>query len=315
MSEKKTNEKKLEPMASGQCIWVDAGVISYRLCTLNYDCEHCSLHQALIDGPVQVPTPSVPALNHKETEERRAEFDRLFHKLPAAARKCRYMLTGDVSYKLCVDQFKCASCSFGQMMEDTLADEDVPGLGEGDVLTIAGLRLAGGVHYHRGHLWVRVERAGNVCVGLDDYGQQLLGRIVNVHLPVAGQPIFEGASACDLRTDQGGIEIPTPISGQVIARNTKLLEQPGLVNESPYTGGWLYRVRPSNLQFELASLLYGREAKSWFELEIERAKERLQQTDRNQANLTMIEKGAIWRTNHDSEMVSELLLATSKKAA
>jgi glycine cleavage system H lipoate-binding protein len=301
MSGERARKSKLIPTSVGQCVWVDAGVISYRLCTLNYECERCSLHQALIDGPTLVRTDDLPSPNRAEIEDRRAEFEDFLNRLPALARKCRYMLTGDVSYKLCINAFRCATCSFRQMMEDAAAaDGDLP---EDESRTIADLRLPRGVHYHRGHTWVRVERDGNVRWGLDDFGQWLLGSIRHVRLPGTGEAVFEGVPAAELRLDTGRIDILTPISGRVIARNQRLLDQPGLVNESPYAEGWLLMLKPSDLSSELISLLYGGEAGKWLELEIGRVQEKAK-GDRDQ-----------WRDDLVSEMAGEFLLTGLKEAA
>jgi hypothetical protein len=43
-----------------------------------------------------------------------------FKELPGNQRLCRYALKGDVSYRLCTRAFKCATCEFGQMMEDAM---------------------------------------------------------------------------------------------------------------------------------------------------------------------------------------------------
>ncbi|NOZ87655.1 MAG: hypothetical protein GXP49_15630 [Deltaproteobacteria bacterium] len=306
------NKKKLVKASSGQCIWVDAGVISYRLCTLNYECERCSLHQALIDSPVLVQPGMSLTLDQAEFEERRAEFDKFFEKLPAEARKCRYMLTGDVSYKLCINSFRCASCSFQQMMEDSITAEVTIQPSKTDV--IYGLRFKGDLHYHRGHVWARVEREGDVRIGLDDFGQQLLGPIREVDLPGIGDAVYEGVSACKLGHKQGGIHVQTPISGRIIAVNKMVSEHPELINDSPYNKGWLYIVKPHDLPSELVNLLYGTEARHWFEQEINRVVKRLYR-DSGKRKVVSIEKGAIWKECDCIEMANEFLLAVLEKAA
>jgi glycine cleavage system H lipoate-binding protein len=301
MSEKEPKKPKLVAPSVGQCVWVDAGVLSYRLCTLNYECERCSLHQALTDGPVTVKPDSSPAPNLAELEKQRAEFEKFFKKLPASARKCRYMLSGDVSYKLCIDAFKCATCSFNQMIEDSVAlESDVV---EGGLQTVNGLRVNHEVHYHRCHTWVRVERNGDVRIGLDDFGQWLLGTVRNVRLPATGEALYEGIAACELALEAGRIGVLAPISGKVIARNEKLLERPRLVNESPFGGGWLLMVKPSDLSSELACLLYGQEARRWAEMEIGRINERTKE-DRSH-----------WPGDLVPQMAGEFLLSEMKKAA
>jgi len=312
MPEKRGHRRELVPTGQGQCVWVAAGVISYRLCTLNYQCERCSLHQALVDGPALVATGCGSVLDQAEMERRRAEFDELFAKLPAEARKCRYMLTGDVSYKLCINSFRCDSCSYAQQMEDSLSvDMEAPA---DELQIIEGLRLAGGVHYHRGHTWVRVEREGDVRVGLDDFGQQLLGPVIEVHTPNPSEVVYEGATACELCCRNGRVRIPTPVSGRVHAVNRRLHEHPELINKNPYTTGWLYTVKAPNLPCELQNLLYGDEARCWFETEIQRARAKIH-GDHARRTFPPIDKGALWNQGRAGEMAKEFLLAKAKKAA
>ena len=171
MSGKRAKKSELIPTSARQCVWVDAGVISYKICTLNYECERCSLHQALVDGPVLAQPHASPSPNRAEVKKRRAEFEEFFKKLPASARKCHYMLTGEVSYKLCINGFNCANCSFQQMIEDSAEAETGWDFPVDDSRSIEGFRLPQGMHHHRGHTWVRVGRDGDVRVGLDDFGQ------------------------------------------------------------------------------------------------------------------------------------------------
>jgi len=295
-------------------VWVDAGVISYKICTLNYECERCSLHQALVDGPVLVPQRASQPLNGAEVEKQRAEFEEFFGKLPASARKCHYMLTGEVSYKLCINGFNCAKCSVQQMMEDSDAAEtdwDSPVI---DSYSIEGFRLPQGMHYHRGHTWIRVEHDGNVCVGLDDFGQWLVGSVQGVRLPGAGEIVFESTPACEIRLDTGRVDLLAPVSGRVIATNERLPEQPGLMNESPYTNGWLFTMKPFDLNSELVNLLYGRRAGRWIEREIERIRGKVG-GDGKQEGIRELEKNTTWRKDLINEIAGEFLLAKLKKVA
>jgi glycine cleavage system H lipoate-binding protein len=304
MGKNSEHRAKIIPVSAGQCIWVDAGVISYRLCPLSYECERCSLHQALTDGPWRVSATSFCARQSRpEAEERRAGLEALFRKLPASARKCRHMLTGDVSYKLCINAFKCATCSFAQMMEDA-APADRRALDEATE-PVSGTRFRSEVHYHRSHTWVRVEHSGDVRVGLDDFGQRLLGDVERIALPKPGEAIFEGAPACDITLAAGHIGILAPLSGRVITVNQKLIEQPALLHESPFGEGWLFVAEPLDLSFELASLLYGEDARDWLVAEIRRAHDRLG-VDASKAER---------RTHLVGEMVSEFLLTDWHKAA
>ncbi|MEA2030481.1 MAG: glycine cleavage system protein H [candidate division Zixibacteria bacterium] len=315
MSEKQMKKSKLIPTSAKQCIWVDAGVISYRLCPLNYECERCSLHQALIDGPTLVP----PCVSHSPKSEekvpQRAEFEKFFSTLPASARKCHYMLTGEISYKLCINGFNCANCSFQQMMEDSAETEtNLDTQIDDDSDLIEGFRFPQERHYHRGHTWIRVEHDGNVRVGIDDFGQWLLGSTHGVQLPNSGETVFEGARACDVRLDTGQVGLLAPVSGRVIATNERLLERPELVNQSPYTNGWLFMMEPFNLPSELMNLLYGQRAKKWAEQEIKRVGDKINGNGK-QININKLEKNTTWRKGLIDEIASEFLLAKIRRVA
>ncbi len=314
MSEKRAKKSKLIPTSAKQCVWVDAGVISYKICTLNYECERCSLHQALVDGPVLVQPHVSPSPNRAKAEKQRAEFEEFFKKLPASARKCHYTLTGEVSYKLCINGFNCANCSFQQMIEDSAEAETGWDLPIDDSRSIEGFRLPHGMHHHRGHTWVRVEHDGDVRVGLDDFGQWLLGSVQGVRLPGPGETVFEGTPACEIRLDTGRLGLLAPVSGRVIATNERLLEQPRLVNRSPYSNGWLLMVKPFDLPSELVNLLYGGRARRWIEQEIGRVREKVNGNDRP-GNIHELEKDATWRNNLIDEIAGEFLLAKLKKVA
>jgi glycine cleavage system H lipoate-binding protein len=277
MSKTRPKKSELIPTSARQCVWVDAGVISYKICTLNYECERCSLHQALVDAPVLVQPHVSPSPNRAEAIKQRAEFEEFFKKLPASARKCHYMLTGEVSYKLC-------------------------------------FRLPQGMHHHRGHTWARVERDGDVRVGVDDFGQWLVGPVQGVRLPAPGQTIFESTPAGEIRLDTGRISPLAPVSGRIIAINDRLLKQPGLVNESPYTNGWLFMVRPFDLMSDLVNLLYGGRARRWIEQEVGRVREKVNGNGRP-VNIHELEKDATWREKLLDEIAGEFLLAKLNKAA
>ncbi len=90
------------------CIWMSIGMVSYRLCTNNYDCMNCEFDQEMQEKMASGETP--------ELEEALARF----RGLPGSQRLCRYALKGDVSYRLCTLVFQCVTCEFGQTMDNAL---------------------------------------------------------------------------------------------------------------------------------------------------------------------------------------------------
>ena len=97
-----------EEIKAKECLWMKLGMVSYRLCTRDYDCLTCEFDQAMQE---KMASGEAPELD--EALER-------FKELPGNQRFCRYALKGDVSHRLCTHLFQCATCEFGQMMEDTL---------------------------------------------------------------------------------------------------------------------------------------------------------------------------------------------------
>lgn len=97
-----------EAVRPKECVWMKLGVVSYRLCTRDYDCLSCEFDQEMQEQMAKA----------EATES--ADMMERFKELPGNQRLCRYALKGDVSYRLCTHLFQCATCEFGQIMEDAL---------------------------------------------------------------------------------------------------------------------------------------------------------------------------------------------------
>jgi DNA-binding response OmpR family regulator len=91
-----------------ECIWAKMGVVSYRICTHDYDCLTCEFDQTMQEK-----------MATGEASELDEALERL-KELPAPQRVCRYALKGDVSYRLCTRVFQCGACEFDQLMQDAL---------------------------------------------------------------------------------------------------------------------------------------------------------------------------------------------------
>ena len=94
-----------------QCIWARMGMVSYRICTRDYDCLTCEFDQTMQEK-----------IATGEASELYEALERL-KELPAPQRVCRYALKGDISYRLCTRLFQCAACEFDQLMQDALAQK------------------------------------------------------------------------------------------------------------------------------------------------------------------------------------------------
>jgi glycine cleavage system H protein len=107
--------------------------------------------------------------------------------------------------------------------------------------------------YVKSHEWVRV--AGDVAtVGITDHAQQELTDVVFVELPTVGRQVKAGEACAVVESVKTASDIYAPVSGQVVAVNQTIADQPALVNTDPYGGGWFYQIKLSQ-PGELNSLL------------------------------------------------------------
>ena len=112
--------------------------------------------------------------------------------------------------------------------------------------------------YLSSHEWVKLEDDGSVTVGISDHAQDLLGDIVFVELPEVGQELGAEEEAAVVESVKAASDIFSPIGGKVTEINEKLLDEPDLVNVSPYEDGWFFKMQPDDLE-SLRSLLSSEE--------------------------------------------------------
>ncbi|GIF72466.1 glycine cleavage system protein GcvH [Asanoa siamensis] len=101
------------------------------------------------------------------------------------------------------------------------------------------------LRYTAEHEWVR-GGDGNVRVGITHFAQDALGDIVYVQLPEQGAQVAAGDSFGEVESTKSVSEIYAPISGTVVGRNDKLVDEPETINADPYGEGWLVEIEPSD---------------------------------------------------------------------
>ena len=103
------------------------------------------------------------------------------------------------------------------------------------------------------HVWVGVEDR-HVYLGLTNYIQGALGSVLSVELPDIGDTIEEGEIFAEIESPATVHELVSPVTGRVMAVNPTLEDHPAIINEDPYSEGWLIEVRLKNAN-ELDSLM------------------------------------------------------------
>lgn len=93
------------------------------------------------------------------------------------------------------------------------------------------------------HEWVKLGEKNLARIGVTDYGQTQLGEIVYVELPVIGKVVQAGQEVAVLESTKAAADIYSPISGEIVAVNVQLIENPDLINRSAETEGWICTIR------------------------------------------------------------------------
>jgi len=107
--------------------------------------------------------------------------------------------------------------------------------------------------YTKDHEWIRIE--GDIgVVGVTDYAQHALGDVVFVELPKVGAQVVRGKGAGVVESVKSVSDVFSPVSGKVVEANAAVDSSPELVNKSPYTDGWMFKVRLSDKK-ELDTLM------------------------------------------------------------
>ena len=115
--------------------------------------------------------------------------------------------------------------------------------------------------YSREHEWILVE-GDEGTIGITEFAQDQLGDIVFVELPQLGAKLTKNATFGVVESVKSVSDVFAPVGGEVVARNEQLLDEPELINDDPYTGGWIIKVRladPHDLGDLLDAAAYRRE--------------------------------------------------------
>ena len=101
------------------------------------------------------------------------------------------------------------------------------------------------IRYAQSHEWAKLE-GDTVKVGITDYAQDQLGDIVFVEMPEAGDTFAQGDEFGTVESVKAVSELYLPIGGEIVAVNPPLEDAPELVNNMPYSDGWMIEVKPDD---------------------------------------------------------------------
>jgi len=103
------------------------------------------------------------------------------------------------------------------------------------------MEFPGDLKYTKEHEWVRME--GDVAVvGITEFAQSELGDLVFVDLPAVGKAVTAHGTMCVVESTKAASDVYSPLNGTVAEVNSALVNDPSLINKTPYTEGWIVKL-------------------------------------------------------------------------
>lgn len=91
------------------------------------------------------------------------------------------------------------------------------------------------------HMWYR-EEDGLITIGINEEGLADITEITSLDLPSENESVGEDIAIGTIETDDGPLDIYSPVAGKVVEINSSVLEDPSLIQEDPYEEGWILRI-------------------------------------------------------------------------
>ncbi len=129
----------------------------------------------------------------------------------------------------------------------------------------AGFVVPNDVMFHAGHGWARIGRSDTFTVGMDDFAVKLIGSVDSISLPEEGSKVKQGSPGWQIKTENREINMLSPVEGEIVEINRKVISSPELAFNDPYGKGWLFRVANSNPSASLANMIPEATVGKWLE--------------------------------------------------
>lgn len=100
--------------------------------------------------------------------------------------------------------------------------------------------------YASSHEWAQVNNS-EVTVGITEYAQSELGDIIFVEMPSVGKKVEAGKPLGSIEAVKTVSDLYAPFTGEVIAVNEKLKDEPELINKDCYGNGWIVKIKISDM--------------------------------------------------------------------
>ena len=103
--------------------------------------------------------------------------------------------------------------------------------------------VPGDLKYSKSHEWVKDNGDGTVTVGITEHAQGLLGDMVFVEVPEAGDEVSAGNDCAVVESVKAASDVYSPVTGEVTEGNEALADAPETINSDAFGAGWIFKVK------------------------------------------------------------------------
>ncbi len=126
------------------------------------------------------------------------------------------------------------------------------------------------LHYSvKDNTWVKINDDGTVTIGMTDIAQSLAGPILHAKAKRVGVARKKGRPIATVESGKWVGPVKSPITGEIVEVNENLAGDAQLLNRSPYKDGWVIKMKPDNVEEDLADMLTGDAALDAYRAKIE----------------------------------------------
>ena len=131
-------------------------------------------------------------------------------------------------------------------------------------MDMSSYMIPNNLRYSREHEWIKV-KDDIVEVGITEYAVKSLHDVVYVSLPEVGSKVEQNGVVTTIESIKAVSEVYSPVSGVIVEVNKILDMSPQKINESPYGEGWIFKLKPTNLNVEIEKLMTDKQYISYLE--------------------------------------------------
>ena len=258
-----------------ECLWKQAGVVKNKKCDKEFACRTCVFDRALTRVCREN---KILKENGIARSGKRAAFtfwtDRLMN-MPISGRPCVHHMKGHIGFKSCPKSYHCIDCEFEQYFYDQFKVHTV--MKPVEYNDINGVSLPVGYYLHPGHTWIKIEDSNMVRIGIDDFASRLLGKFDTLSSSLIGKSFKQGEPAFTLSREDHKVSFVSPVNGVVAQVNDRTAENPGIINDAPYSDGWIMILHCPTLKKDLKKLMFMDSSKGFMGNEVHRLYEFLEE--------------------------------------